>query len=467
MKKEDYTLGKIPPQAIEVEEAVLGALMLERDAYYSIDRIIDAQSFYKDEHQKIFKVVKDLATKDKPVDLLLVVQELKARNQLDEIGGPTFIAQLARRVASSAHIEYHARIIAQAFYQREIIRRSSEMIKHAYEGEDIDVLESLWRSYGDQLSDACSIGNEGIHIKDVLKNTLAEMEADCVKAREGKLVGITTGFRLLDKLTGGWRPAGLTILAARPKVGKSSIALHFAVHAARAGYWINFFSLEMRSEDLVRIQIAAETGIYRSSVRDGKLTESDWKTIHDKAVPVIENMPFIFSDISGLTLSSFKSAVRKNRKNGKCDLVIVDYLQLVNGSNKELREQQISEITRTLKTTAKNENIPIIALSQLNRIDETDEPKLSNLRESGAIEQDADNVIFLYRPDPEGLPDVIRLSVAKQRNGREDKWDIFTNKDRTLFAETPFYNLTEPARHTYSGNPNAHIEPTNNEDNPF
>lgn len=461
MKRDDFITGKLPPQAIEVEEAVLGALMLEKDAYTSVAGIIDSQSFYKDEHQKIFKVVKDLAAKDKPVDLLLVVQELKARNQLDEIGGPTFIAQLARRVASSAHIEHHARIIAQAFYQREIIRRSSEMIKHAYEGEDIDVLESLWRSYGDQLSDVCSIGNEGIHIKDVLKNTLAEMEADCVKAREGKLVGITTGFRLLDTLTGGWRPAALTILAARPKVGKSSVALHFAVHAAKAGFWVNFFSLEMRSEDLVRIQIAAETGIYRSSVRDGNITEKDWKTIHEKAVPSIEKMPFIFSDISGLTISELRGIVRKNRKNGRCDLVIVDYLQLVNGSNKELREQQIAEITRTLKTTAKNENIPIIALSQLNRIDETDEPRLSNLRESGAIEQDADNVIFLHRPDPEGLPDVIRLSVAKQRNGREDKWDIFTNKDRTLFAETPFNHSPEPTiKHAYN-NPDAHIEPNN------
>lgn len=466
MKIEDYSLGKIPPQAIEVEEAVLGALILERDAYYSIDRIIDMQSFYKDEHQKIFKVVKDLAAKDKPVDMLIVTEELKARNQLDEIGGPAYIAQLARRVASSAHIEHHARIIADKHFQREIITMARTMERLAFEGEDAEVLEHTWRSFGERQAGIVTMANEGAHIKDAMKRTLAEVEADCVSVRNGKLAGVPSGFRLLDKLMDGWKPGTLTILAARPAVGKSTVALQFAVNAAKAGFWVNFFSMEMPDEDICRILIAAETGIYRSNIRGGRLDENDWKTIHEKAVPSLEKLNIIFNDISFLTISALRANVLKNQRNGKCDLVIVDYLQLINSASKSYnREQEVSEITRTLKAIAKTYKVPIIALSQLNRIDETEVPRLSNLRESGAIEQDADNVIFLHRPDPEGSPGVLRLSVAKQRNGRKDQWDIFANKDYSQIAETPFNHSPEQERkHSYSGNPDAHIEPN---DSPF
>jgi replicative DNA helicase len=426
--------GKLPPQAIEVEEAVLGALMLERDAFQQISGIVDRKSFYKEEHQKIFDVVKYLSLNQKPIDLLMVTQELKSRNQLEEVGGPLMITELTSRVASAAHIEAHCRIIAEKYYQREMILRATEILKLAYQNEDVELLGNEWNRYGDELENVFTIADSGTSIRDVLRNTVKEIESDCKNSQAYKTPGIPTGFTSLNTNTGGWRPGNMIVLAARPGLGKTSFALFFALEAAKAGYFVNIFSLEMNKEDLARILLAVEGEIYRSNIRDGYMNQNDWQKMNN-AVSKLENLPILFRDSSGMTVSQIQSAIRKNRKNGRCHFAIVDYLQLVKAShNKTNRELEVSEISRTLKTTALTENIPIMALSQLNRAADGEAPKLSNLRESGAIEQDADLVCFLHKPDKNS--NIIRFTVAKHRRGRLGEIDIYCNEEMTKFTES-------------------------------
>jgi replicative DNA helicase len=432
--------GKVPPQAVEVEEAVLGALMLEAEAFESVAGIINTNSFYKDEHQRIFDTIKSIVAENKPVDLLTVTQELKDRDILNDIGGPGEITRLTSKVASAAHIESHARIIAEKHYLRESIRNATEIIELSYSDQDVELIIDQWKVAGEGLEDIFTIADTGSHIKQVLKNTIQAIEQDAAKASENKTTGIPTGFTGLDINTGGWKGGNLIVMAARPGVGKTSLALHFAMEAAKAGYWINIFSLEMNKEDLARILIATASGVYRSDIRDGFIKREDWKQIN-QAVAIIEKLPIIFRDAAGMNINQIKSVIRKNKKNGRCDFAIVDYLQLVkSASPKAIRELEVSEISRTLKTAALAENIPILALSQLNRDADGQMPKLSHLRESGAIEQDADIVIFLVKDGNN-----IRFSVAKHRRGRLCDIDIFHNEEMTKFSEIPNYNSPYPA----------------------
>lgn len=450
----DYQLGLVPPQAVEVEEAVLGALMLEQDAFASVSDILKSESFYKDEHRKIFEAIKYLSTHEKPIDLLMVTQELKNRNQLDEIGGPLYVTMLTSQVASALHIEAHARIIAQKYYQREAIRLSSEIAKKAYNDDDPEEIGLFLRKSNDELEDIFTVANSGTSFNTVLRDTVRAIEHDCKATEENHSPGIPTGFKSFDISTGGFRNGNIIILAARPGVGKTSFALHFALTAAKAGFWVNFFSLEMSKEDLSRIILSAESGVYRSDIRDGYLSGDDWKTIN-QAIGRIQNLPLIFRDASGMTISQIQGAIRKNRKNRRCDFAIVDYLQLVRPSDtRAIREQQIAEISRTLKTTALNENIPIMALSQLNRAADGEAPRLSHLRESGSIEQDADMVCFLHKPTDDSS--IIRLTAAKHRRGKLGEIDIYANSEMTRFSENQISKVSGVAY-----NPNRTIEPQN------
>lgn len=437
--------GKLPPQAVEVECAVLGACMLEQDAFETIKAILNPNSFYQPEHRIIFQAIQSVSVSEKPIDLLTVTQELKAQGKLDAVGGPLYITQLTSRVASAAHIESHARIIAEKFYQREIIRMSSELANMAYGDEDVDGIGSFIRKSIDELDGVFSVSDIGTPIKTVLSTTIKEIESDCVKAASQQTPGITTGFGSLDISTGGWRPGNLLILAARPGVGKTSFAIQFMLEAAKAGHWVNFFSLEMNKEDIARIMLSAESSVYRSNIRDGHLAQSDFSLLN-AAISKLENLPIIFKDATGMSVSQIQSTIRKNRKNGRCDLVIIDYLQLVRPTDpKTIREQQIAEISRTLKTTALDQNIPIMALSQLNRAADGEQPRLSHLRESGAIEQDADMVMFLHRTE---MQNIIRLTVAKHRRGQLGDIDISANNEMTRFRELTYSSpddLYQPA----------------------
>lgn len=427
--------GKIPPQAIEVEEAVLGALMLERDAIHRLTDIIDSVSFYRDQHRLIFDVAKSLAADKKPVDLLTITQRLKDIGKLEEIGGPAYITQLTRHVASAAHVEFHARIIAQKFIQRELIRVSSEIQADSFDDmQDVDELLSNAKSKIGEIDTMISNANAGQTSQQVVAEEMKELEKDSLRASKGKIPGITTGLRHLDEVTGGWRRGDLIILAARPSVGKSSLSFFFDKIAAENGYWVNHYSFEMKNGKIFRISLSVETGISRSAIRDGRLSPEDWMPINAAAAKIRERT-ILWNDNPKLTAASIQSITRRNVKAGRCDFVVIDYLQLTKPSDKKMiREQQVSEFSRTFKDIAMECNIPVLALSQLNRDIEKrsdKEPTLADLRESGAIEQDADVIIFFW--DKENP----KLKVEKQRNGQIGLIDFWANRDRTVFRDSP------------------------------
>ncbi|MDX8339391.1 DnaB-like helicase C-terminal domain-containing protein [Draconibacterium sp. IB214405] len=304
-----------------------------------------------------------------------------------------------------------------------------------YEGQDVDLISQQWKLAGDELEDIFTVADSGSHISLVLKDTLLEIEQDCARLKEKQRPGIPCGFPSLDMSTGGWRDGDLSILAARPGVGKSSFALHFALRAAYDGHWVNIFSFEMRKEDLMRIKLATVSGVYRSKIRDGHLDGCDWDQINI-AAGNLENLPLIYSDAAGMSIEQVYAIVRNNHKHGRCDFMILDYLQLVKPGRKgAIREQEVSEISRALKMMALTLNIPVLALSQLNRAADGETPKLSQLRESGAIEQDADNILFLHRPDDDVHK--IRLTLAKHRRGQLGDLDIYSNNQYTRFSEDP------------------------------
>jgi replicative DNA helicase len=425
--------GKIPPQAIEIEEAVLGALMLERDAIHQVSDVIDTLSFYKQEHQKIFEVIKYLAQNQKPVDLLMVTQELKNRDLLEVVGGPMMITQLTSRVASAAHIEFHSRIIAQKFMQREMIRVSTEIQTKAYDDTmDVDDLLGDARTAINEIDNLMLCSNSGQTSHVVASEELKEIEKDCQRAAAGLSPGIPTGLNHLDRVTGGWRKTDLIILAARPSVGKSSLSFHFDKVAAKNDFWVNHYSFEMKNGKIFRINLSSETGIPRSNIRDGVLTDADWHKIN-LATGKLENLKIIWNDNSKITVNHIRANTIRNVRAGRCDLVVIDYLQLIKPTDKKaIREQQIADISRTLKEIAMECNVPVIALSQLNREVEKrsdKEPTLADLRESGSLEQDADVIIFVWDKDEP------KMSIGKNRNGKIGHVDFWANSEKTRFAD--------------------------------
>lgn len=429
--------GKIPPQAVEVEEAVLGALILEPEAFNSVAGILKGIHFYSSSNQIIFEVVNSIHSERKKIDLLTVTQTLKDRGLLEEIGGPVEITRLTRRVASAAHIEAHARIIIDKFTLRNALTLAREIERTVFETEDVDEVVTKIKSGTSEVEENYASNDTGAHIQPVLKETIEIIQESQRKLEQHKTPGITTGFPSIDTVTGGWRNGNLIVLAARPSVGKSSLALKFLLSAASAGFWCNIFSLEMSKEDLASILIAAECEVYRSNIRDGYLNQTDWKEIN-QAVARLEKLPIIFKDSAGMNIHHIENTIRSNKKKGRCDFAVIDYLQLVRSvGKKSIREQEIAEISRTLKTIALEYQIPIMALSQLNRIEAHEEPGLINLRESGAIEQDADLVCFLFRPDKDNS---ITLSIAKHRRGKLGYQKIFHNQGMTRFSENPLFD---------------------------
>ena len=425
-------LGKIPPQDIETEKAVLGSLMIEPDSIHKVSNLINKGSFYSDDHRKIFDAINRLEIASKPIDLITVTRSLKELGTLEEVGGAIYITELTSHVASAAHIEHHAMIIQQLHIQREMIKISTETISEAYEeGADIeDLLNSLKRKIS-ALEDSSLGSNTGMFQSDVFQKMIIEVEADCREHAKGKQPGITTGIYELNRATGGWRNGNLVIFASRPAVGKTSLALHFAKKAAKSGKWVNFYSLEMSAPDLQRIMVSGESGINRTILRDGLLEDKDWDTINALSANY-EKLPIKWIDYAGLTANMIKSNTIRNRKAGKCDLIIIDYLQLIKPYDKRaIREQQISEISRTLKEVALSENIPVICLSQLNRAAANEKPEFHHLRESGAIEQDADVVIFPWKDKDLNYT----LSIAKNRRGRVGPIIIYANDELTVFGD--------------------------------
>jgi replicative DNA helicase len=463
--------GKLPPQAVEVEEAVLGALMLERDAYVTVADIIDTSSFYKEVHQKIFEAIKELSTHEKPVDLLMVTQELKDRNQLEEVGGPSYITQLTRRVASAAHIEFHARIIAQKFIQRELIRVSSDIQAKSYDDTmDVDDLIDYSESSLFQVAER-NIKKETIPIKPLLNEAIIQIE----KARHQKsgLSGVPSGFTALDRITSGWQKTDLIIVAARPSMGKTAFVLSMARNmAVDHNRSVAVFSLEMSSLQLVNRLISAETELGNDKLKTGRLENYEWEHLNRK-ISTLEKAPIFVDDTPALSIFEFRAKCRRLKMQHDIQVVIVDYLQLMTAGsdNRGSREQEVSTISRSLKAIAKELNIPILALSQLNRSVESREgkrPQLSDLRESGAIEQDADIVTFIHRPEYYGLTEdesgnsligVAEIIIAKHRNGATGDVHLSFKKELAKFSDMqPTFSDNFNSSKTFSSKMNEEDE---------
>lgn len=439
--------GKLPPQAIDVEEAVLGALMLERDAYVTVADIIDTDSFYKEEHRKIFEAIKYLSTHEKPVDLLMVTQQLKDQNELDVVGGPLYITQLTSRVASAAHIEFHARIIAQKYIQRELIRVSSEIQGKAYDDNmDVDDLIDFSETALFKVAEG-NIKKETLPIKPILKE--AAMLIEEASKREDGLSGVPSGFTALDRMTSGWQKTDLVIIAARPAMGKTAFVLSMARNmAVEHKKPVAVFSLEMSSVQLVNRLIAAETELGSEKIKNGRLADWEWEHFNRK-LNVLEDAPLFIDDTPALSIFEFRAKCRRLKMQHDIGVVVVDYLQLMTAGDagRGSREQEVSMISRSLKAIAKELDIPILALSQLNRSVESREgkrPQLSDLRESGAIEQDADLVLFIHRPEYYGITEdengnsllgVAEIIVAKHRNGSVGDVQLAFKKQQVKFAD--------------------------------
>ena len=427
----DY--GKLPPQVKELEEAVLGAVMIEQNAINEVTDILKDESFYVDAHQRIWRAIRMLFQSQAPIDLLTVTEQLKKNGDLDAVGGPFYVAQLTNKVGSAANVEYHARLIAEKHIQRMLISTSSEIIKEAYE-DSTDVFDLLDKAEKNLFSIAeNSLKRNSEDIGSIIMGELKEIDIRMTNSEE-HVNGVPSGFIDLDRTTGGWQKSDLVILAARPAMGKTSFTLALARNAAvdhkKA---VAVFSLEMSSIQLVQRLISMETHIPSDKIRKGNLEQYEYQILTSK-IDNLKNAPIFIDDTPAINVFELRSKCRRLKQQHDIQLVVIDYLQLMSGSvdgkGGGNREQEISQISRSLKGLAKELQIPVIALSQLSRAVETrggdKKPILSDLRESGAIEQDADIVIFLYRgeyygleQDAEGNPtkDIAEVIIAKHRNG--------------------------------------------------
>jgi len=427
--------GKVPPQAKDIEEAVLGAIMLEKSAFDTVVEILKPECFYVDGHQRIYRAMQSLAQKSQPIDILTVVEELRTREELEMVGGPYYVTKLTNVVVSAANIEAHSRIIMQKFIQRELIRISSEIIGDAYE-DSTDVFDLL----DDAESKLFEITNNHLRknfdsIDTVLVKTIQRIED--LRNKDEDITGVPTGFASLDHITYGWQPTDLIILAARPSVGKTAFALNLAKNAAlhpKKPTPVAFFSLEMSASQLVQRILSAESEIWLEKIARGKLEEHEMKQLYAKGIQKLAQAPIFIDDTAALNIFEFRAKCRRLKNKHNVGLIIIDYLQLMSGTGENRnsnREQEISRISRDLKSLAKELGVPIIALSQLSReVEKRKEgnkmPQLSDLRESGAIEQDADMVMFLYRPEyyditsnemGESNKGETHVRIAKHRNG--------------------------------------------------
>jgi replicative DNA helicase len=440
--------GKMPPQANELEKAVLGALLIQNDAVFSIISVLKPESFYEPAHQEIYRSIINLATNHKPVDIITVAHELKSRDQLDIIGGEVYLADLTNRVATASHLEFHARLVHQKYIQRELIKSAAEIQRRSYDdSEDVEELINFAESEIFNLSEG-NINKETVQINIVLDKALNAIEE--ASKNKNKLLGVPSGFSKIDRTTAGWQPSDLIIIAARPSMGKTafvlSMARNMAVDHERP---VAIFSLEMSSMQLVTRLISAESEIKGEKIKIGDLKEFEWQQLESK-VKSLETAPIFIDDTPAISVFELRAKCRRLVRNHNIQAIIIDYLQLMTTGTdmKGNREQEVSTISRSLKAIAKELNLPVIALSQLNRSVESrsgdKKPQLSDLRESGAIEQDADMVLFIHRPeyygitndsDGKSLINLAEIIIAKHRNGATDSCWLKFRKEFAKFVD--------------------------------
>lgn len=449
--------GKVPPQALDVEEVVLGALLIEKDAVVAVLDILKPESFYKEAHQRIYSAIVNLSMSEKPVDLITVTEELRRNNELEAVGGAFYITQLTTKIASAAHIDYHARIVAQKYIQRELIRVSSEIQNQAFD-DSIDVDDLIDFSESELFAIAQgNIKRETTKINKLIQQAIERLEE--ASKREDYLSGVPSGFTKIDRITSGWQRSDLVIIAARPSMGKTAFVLSMARNmAVDHQKSVAVFSLEMSSLQLVNRLIISETKLPVDRIRTGKLQDFEWEQLDIKIKSLID-APIYIDDSPAISIFEFRAKARRLKRLHDVDAIVIDYLQLMTGTSdtRGNREQEVSTISRNLKAIAKELDIPIIALSQLNRAVETrggtKRPQLSDLRESGAIEQDADMVLFIHRPEYYGFNEdehghstknIAEILIAKHRNGPTGDVKLKFHKESASFVDLEDDSILPP-----------------------
>ncbi len=426
----ELEFGRKMPQAIDLEEAVLGAILIDREALIEVVDVVKEESFYKDAHRTIYTTILELFEIDEPIDIVTVSQALRSKDMLNDIGGAYYLSYLTNRVASSANIKHYAHIVVQKALARELITKNTEVLKEAYEDvtDVFDLLDKAEQQLYDISKD--NIGKEYEKMDDLTVKAIKEIQD--LLARGDEFTGVPSGFMALDRMTNGWQKSDLIIVAGRPSMGKTAFTLNMARNAA-VGFNkpVAVFSLEMSSTQLAMRLISSEAEISSEEIRRGKLKGHQVQQIISKS-EVLREAPIYIDDTPAINIFQLRAKCRRLKRKHDIECVIIDYLQLMSGTNTKggsNREQEISQISRSLKTLAKELDIPVIALSQLSREVERradKRPMLSDLRESGAIEQDADMVLFLYRPEYYGLDvddqgnstkGISEIIISKNRNG--------------------------------------------------
>ena len=440
---------RVPPQNIEAEQAVLGAMLIDKEAIAKATEVLSADDFYREAHRVIFSAMLELYNKNEAVDMVTVTEILKRDNKLEDIGGIAYITSLANVVLTAANVKYHAEIVAEKSVLRQLVRVSTEIAAMGYEAnEDVGTLLDTAESRILEISNRKK-KNDFTAINDILMDSVQSIES--LLQNKGGLTGLPAGFADLDKLTSGLHPSDFIILAARPSMGKTALALNIVQNVALRAHKViggeprsvAFFSLEMSKEQLVNRMLCAEAGIDSQRLRVGEMRDEDWTHLWD-ACDTMSRAKIYIDDTAGITAMDMRSRARRLKAEHGLDLIVVDYLQLMQGSGKRNnsgdRQQEVSEISRSLKALARELDVAVLALSQLSRSVESRQvkrPMLSDLRESGSLEQDADIVAFLYREDyynPETENKHTELIIAKHRNGPVDTVNLFFQKQFTKFV---------------------------------
>ena len=442
---------RVPPQSIEAERSVLGAMLIDKEAIAAVTEILNMDDFYREAHRIIFGAMMELYNKNEAVDLITITDVLKRDNKLEDVGGIAYITSLANAVPTAANVKYHAKIVEEKSVLRQIVRVSTEIAGMGYEaGEDVGLLIDKAESKILEISNRKKRADFTV-ISDVLMNSVQDIER--LLNNRGGLTGIPTGFIDLDKLTSGLHPSDFIILAARPSMGKTAFALNIVQNVALRAHkkiggeprTVAFFSLEMSKEQLVNRMLCAEAQINSQKLRIGELADKDWDSLWN-VCDLMSKAKIYIDDTPGITAMEMRSRARRLKAEHGLSLIVVDYLQLMQGSGRKNssgdRQQEVSEISRSLKALARELDVPVIALSQLSRSVEARQvkrPMLSDLRESGSLEQDADLVAFLYREDYYNKEtenqNMTELIVAKHRNGPVATVNLFFQKDFTKFID--------------------------------
>lgn len=433
---------RMPPQNIEAEKSVLGAMLIKKEAIIEVQEMLQAADFYREAHKVAFEAMQNLMEREEAVDIVTLVEELRKSEMLERVGGIKFVTDLANTVPTAANVIYHAKIVKEKAELRRLIDAATEIAAAAY--EDTDDVDHIMDEAEKKIL-AVAAGQTGgafETMKEIVLRTYRRI--DKLYESKGGLTGISTGFRDLDVITSGLQASDLVLVAARPAMGKTAFTLNIASHLGLHGKTVAFFSLEMSKEQLVQRMLCAEGGIDSQHLRKGQLVDEEWDSLIVTADKLSKAKIFI-DDTAGITVMDLRSKARRLKAEHGLDAIFIDYLQLMQGrpsKNSDNRQQEISEISRSLKMLARELNVPVVALSQLSRSVESRQikrPMLSDLRESGSLEQDADIVMFLYREDyydkDTEAKNITEVIIAKHRNGPVDTVKLFFQKEFTKFRD--------------------------------